>query len=133
MVYVGNNVNNTSGAISRLKNKHLNKETIAMFWNVLKQDKSMSSMYFNVGKPYINSTKHYILVRFERETFKWYPSSIQPSQWDNEYEKLKQAVCNHFNFNNDDNSMVMHLVVERGDDNDEDSKDETMYSHYHRK
>ena len=49
--YKGNNVNkNTGDAINKIQNKNLNQETIEMFWNVLKQDKTMTAIYFTVGK-----------------------------------------------------------------------------------
>ena len=140
--YKGNNLEKENDSINKISNLNLNKQTIEQFWNVLKQDKYMSALYFTVGKPppssntngnkkekEVEESKHHLLIRFDNETFKWYPSSTTDPDWDDEYEKLKKDICNHFNLDTDDSnsneSMKIEMIVSSGND-DEDSKDEMV-------
>ena len=144
--YKGNNINKENDAINKIKDANLNKKTIEQFWNILKEDKYMAAMYFTIGNPSppststtatattsdlnSNGTAKHLLIRFENDRFQWYPSAAitkcENPDWDDEYSKLKTDICNHFNLDNSNATMVIEIIldgnevreVEDGDDID---------------
>ena len=141
--YKGNSLHKENDSIDEIKKLDcLNKTTIEQFWNVLKEDKYMAALYFTIKEAKVES-KHHLKIRFKNETYDWYPSTTTDQKWDEEYEKLKKDICNHFDFdikslnesgkiemmvnvaNSDEDSKAGHeiIVVEDGDDIDAEWSD----------